>query len=361
MLEKLALEMEFNKTEKWLISGDSDQSEVLEMKSALLLNINRKIQQLDDESKKLLNQYNDLHNGLLPLVDDIEQVGIDFDIDKLRKNGMLLLDKSKSENNRYRIEKSLEKLSNSLEGNKLKTKLNLIGGVTHRITTASYNIQGLPNEIKACIIPSQYKRVFTIDFSAFEPSVAAYMSDDKTLIAYLKSDDGLYERLLKDLNLSSDYRNAVKKCFIGSFLFGGNYQNFNLSEEVLEVEWYNLMKNFNDYTLLKDRVMTSKKLIMPYGIENDVSHLNDKKVMGQYVQNVASYVFKHVLKEVYIKQCMNESFRIMLPIHDAIMIECDTEKDAQLVANLMVQTANGLFEDSFAKATIEEMGGTDNE
>ncbi|PTE95973.1 MULTISPECIES: DNA polymerase [Staphylococcaceae] len=361
MLEKLAYEIELNKTEKWLISGRLEQSEVLEMRNALLLNINRKIQQLDDESKNLLHQYNDLHNELLPLVDDIEQVGIDFDIDKLRKNGKLLLDKSKSENNRYRIEKSLEKLSNSLEGNKLKTKLNLIGGVTHRITTASYNIQGLPNEIKACIIPSQYKRVFTIDFSAFEPSVAAYMSDDKTLIAYLKSDDGLYERLLKDLNLSSDYRNAVKVCFIGSFLFGGNYHNFNLNEEVPEGKWQNLIKKFSDYTLLRNQVITSKKLIMPYGIENDVSHLNDKKVMGQYVQNVASYVFKHVLKEVYIKQCMNESFRIMLPIHDAIMIECDTEKVAQSVANLMVQTANGLFEDSFAKTTIEEMGGRDNE
>ncbi|MBM6629305.1 hypothetical protein JTF04_06380 [Mammaliicoccus vitulinus] len=361
MLEKLAFEMEFNKTEKWLISGKSDQSEVLEMKSGLLLDINRKIQELDDESKKLLNQYNDLHNELLPLVDNIEQVGIDFDIDKLRKNGKLLLDNSKSENNRYRIEKSLEKLLNSLEGSKLKTKLNLIGGVTHRITTASYNIQGLPNEIKACIIPSQYKRVFTIDFSAFEPSVAAYMSDDKALIAYLKSDDGLYERLLKDLNLSSDYRNAVKVCFIGSFLFGGNYRNFKLNEEVPEREWHNLIKKFSDYMLLKNQVITSKKLIMPYGIENDVSHLNDKKVMGQYVQNVSSYIFKHVLNKVYIKQCINESFRIMLPIHDAIMIECDTEEVAQSVANLMEETANSLFEDSFAEVTIEEIGGRDNE
>ncbi|WP_323703610.1 hypothetical protein [Mammaliicoccus sp. Dog046] len=361
MLERLAYEIEFNKTEKWLISGYSDQSEVNEMKNGLLINYNRKIQQLDDESEKLLNQYNDLHNELLPLVDDIEQVGIDFDIDKLRRTGKLLIDRSKNESNRYRIERLLEKLSNSLEGNKLKTKLNLIGGVTHRITTASYNIQGLPSEIKACIIPSQFKRVYMIDFSAFEPSVAAYMSDDKTLIAYLKSDDGLYERLLKGLNLSSDYRNAVKVCFIGSFLFGGNYHNFKLSEEVPEVEWHNLIKKFSNYMLLSNQVITSKKLIMPYGIENDVSHLNDKKVMGQYVQNVASYVFKHVLKEVYIKQCMNESFRIMLPIHDAIMIECYTEEVAQSVANLMVQTANGLFKDSFAKATIEEIGGRDNE
>lgn len=37
MLERLAFEMEFNKTEKWLISGNSDQSEVLEMKNALFI------------------------------------------------------------------------------------------------------------------------------------------------------------------------------------------------------------------------------------------------------------------------------------------------------------------------------------
>lgn len=36
-VKKLAFKMEFNKTEKWLISGNSDQSEVLEMKNALFI------------------------------------------------------------------------------------------------------------------------------------------------------------------------------------------------------------------------------------------------------------------------------------------------------------------------------------
>ena len=46
-----------------------------------------------------------------------------------------------------------------------------------------------------------------------------------------------------------------------------------------------------------------------------------------------------------------------MPIHDAIMIECDDEETAQNVAQLMKSTANQLFNGEFAHVTVEELGG----
>ena len=47
----------------------------------------------------------------------------------------------------------------------------------------------------------------------------------------------------------------------------------------------------------------------------------------------------------------------MLPIHDAIMIECNTKEIAERVRQLMETSANRLFGDNFAHTTIEQMGG----
>ena len=50
-----------------------------------------------------------------------------------------------------------------------------------------------------------------------------------------------------------------------------------------------------------------------------------------------------------------------MPIHDAIMIECDDEVTARDVAQLMKSTANQLFNGEFAHVTVEAVGGVDHE
>ena len=56
-----------------------------------------------------------------------------------------------------------------------------------------------------------------------------------------------------------------------------------------------------------------------------------------------------------------KTFKIIVPIHDAIMIECDDEVTAHDVAQLMKSTANQLFNDEFANVTVEELGGEGHE
>ena len=44
-----------------------------------------------------------------------------------------------------------------------------------------------------------------------------------------------------------------------------------------------------------------------------------------------------------------KTFEIIVPIHDAIMIECDDEETAQNVSQLMKSKANELFNGEFAR------------
>src|SRR5699024_12243674 len=56
------------------------------------------------------------------------------------------------------------------------------------------------------ILPSKYKKVYTVDFKSFEPSVVAYMTQDSKVIDFLNQKDGLYDALLSELDLPDEQR-----------------------------------------------------------------------------------------------------------------------------------------------------------
>ena len=99
---------------------------------------------------------------------------------------------------------------------------------------------------------------------------------------------------------------------------------------------------------------------MPYSIEHDMSAFQGSSIMAIYVQTVASYIFKHILLKC-TKHSAIKTFKIIVPIHDAIMIECEDEEIAQNVGQLMKDTANQLFNGEFAHVTVEALRGIDNE
>ncbi|KOR11785.1 hypothetical protein AMC75_12385, partial [Staphylococcus carnosus] len=257
-----------------------------------------------------------------------------------------------------------DRLEQALNGtNRLYTQLSLIGTRTHRITTKNFNLQGLPKAVQHTILPSKFKKVYTVDFKSFEPSVVAYMTQDSKLIDFLNQKDGLYDTLLSELDLPDELRVFVKRAFIGSFLFGGNFNSpkFKLKHYVSEVQWLDAVSQFTKVIELKKQIEEHKTMPMPYGIEHDMSAFQGSSIMAIYVQTVASYIFKHILLKVYKAQSDQKTFKIIIPIHDAIMIECEDEEIAQNVGQLMKYTANQLFNGEFAHVTVEEIGGVDHE
>ena len=353
-----------NKTEHFLMNKFSNQDEVQQLQQQFSQQLDQKYNALLADEQAKLDQYVEVHQGLEALKEEIESESIKFNIEKLPDIKATMLERAKTDEHSDKIENLFDRLEQALNSsNRLYTQLSLIGTRTHRITTKNFNIQGLPKSVQHTILPSKFKKVYTIDFNSFEPSVVAYMTQDSKLIDFLNQKDGLYDALLSELGLSDELRVFVKRAFIGSFLFGGNFKNpkFKLNQYVSEVQWLDAVSQLTKVIELKKQIEEHKTMPMPYGIEHDMSAFQGSSIMAFYVQTVASYIFKHILLEVYRAQCEQKTFKIIVPIHDAIMIECDDEVTAHDVAQLMKSTANQLFNDEFANVTVEELGGEGHE
>ncbi|MCD8909548.1 hypothetical protein K2V75_05290 [Staphylococcus gallinarum] len=362
--DKLMSLTQSDKTQQWLMNKFSNQDEVQQLQQQFNQQLDQKYNALLADEQVKLDQYVEVHQGLEALKEEIESESIKFNIEKLPDIKATMLERAKTDEHSDKIENLFDRLEQALNGsNRLYTQLSLIGTRTHRITTKNFNLQGLPKAVQHTILPSKFKKVYTIDFNSFEPSVVAYMTQDSKLINFLNQKDGLYDALLSELDLSDEQRVLVKRAFIGSFLFGGNFKNhkFKVNQYVSEVQWLDTVSQFTKVIELKKQIEEHKTMPMPYGIEHDMSAFQGSSIMAFYVQTVASYIFKHILLEVYRAQCEQKTFKIIVPIHDAIMIECDDEVTAHDVAQLMKSTANQLFNDEFANVTVEELGGEGHE
>lgn len=362
--DKLMSLTQSNKTQQWLMDKSSNQDDVQQLQQQFSQQLDQQYNALLADEKAELDQYVEVHHNLEVLKKEIESEPIMLNIDKLPDIKSTMLIKAKNDEHSDRIEKLFDRLEQALNGtNRLYTQLSLIGTRTHRITTKNFNIQGLPKSVQRMILPSQFKKVYTIDFKSFDPSVVGYMTQDSKLIDYLNHKEGLYDALLEDLSLSKKEKKFVKRAFIGSFLFGGNFDSpkFKLKHYVSEVQWLDAVSQFTKVIELKKQIEEHKIMPMPYGIEHDMSAFQGSSIMAIYVQTVASYVFKHILLEVYKAQCEQKTFKIIVPIHDAIMIECEDEEIAQNVGQLMKDKANQLFNGEFAHVTVEELGGEGHE
>ncbi|HHX2586297.1 TPA: hypothetical protein ACU8B9_002716, partial [Staphylococcus aureus] len=305
-----------NKTEHFLMNKFSNQDEVQQLQQQFSQLLDQKYNALLADEQAKLDQYVEVHHNLEVLKKEIESEPIMLNIDKLPDIKSTMLEKAKNDEHSDKIEKLFDRLEQALNGtNRLYTQLSLIGTRTHRITTKNFNIQGLPKSVQRMILPSQFKKVYTIDFKSFDPSIVGYMTQDSKLIDYLNHKEGLYDALLEDLSLSKKEKKFVKRAFIGSFLFGGNFNSpkFKLKHYVSEVQWLDAVSQFTKVIELKKQIEEHKTMPMPYGIEHDMSAFQGSSIMAFYVQTVASYIFKHILLEVYRAQCEQKTFKIIVP------------------------------------------------
>src|SRR5699024_12075619 len=100
----------------------------------------------------------------------------------------------------------------------------------------------------------------------------AYMRQDSKLSDFMNQKDGLYDALLSELELQDEQRVLVKRAFIGSFLFDGNFDSpkFKLKQYVSEVQWLDAVSQFTKVIELKKQIEEHKTMTMPYGIKQNM-------------------------------------------------------------------------------------------
>ena len=163
----------------------SNQDKVQQLQRQISQQLDQQYNELLSNEKAKLDQYVEVHHNLEPLKKEIESESINLDTDKLPDIKATMLEKAKNDEHSDKIEHLFDRLDQSLNGtNRLYTQLSLIGTRTHRITTKRFNLQGLPKAVQHTILPSKFKKVYTVDFKSFEPSVVAYMTQDSKLIDF---------------------------------------------------------------------------------------------------------------------------------------------------------------------------------
>ncbi len=194
--DKLMSLTQSDKTQQWLMDKSSNQDDIQQLQQQFSQQLDQQYNALLADEKAKLDQYVEVHQGLESLKEEIESEPITLNIDKLPDIKATMLERAKNDEHSDKIEKLFDRLEQALNGtNRLYTQLSLIGTRTHRITTKNFNLQGLPKAVQHTILPSKFKKVYTVDFKSFEPSVAAYMTQDSKLIDLLNQKDGLYERI----------------------------------------------------------------------------------------------------------------------------------------------------------------------
>ncbi|WP_240186445.1 DNA polymerase, partial [Staphylococcus aureus] len=208
--EKLALQPKGSKAENWIIKKESNQHEVQQLKNKMMNKLKKRYESIPNEERIKFDEYSELHESLLPLKQDIESIGFKLNTQMLSKVKTQFLNKAKNNSHREKLEKYFDALESAIDGNqKLDTKISLIGTRTHRITTKNFNVQGLPKEVKQLILPTQFNKVFMIDFKAFEPYVVAYLADDDHLKEELNGSQGIHDTLRKNLTRPESHRKRV--------------------------------------------------------------------------------------------------------------------------------------------------------
>ena len=86
-----------------------------------------------------------------------------------------------------------------------------------------------------------------------------------------------------------------------------------MKQYVSEVQWLDAISQFTKVIELKKQIEEHKTMPMPYGIEHDMSAFQGSSIMAFYVQTVASYIFKHILLEVYRAQCEQKRLKLLYP------------------------------------------------
>lgn len=233
--------------------------------------------------------------------------------------------------------------------------------VTGRITVNRPALQNLPSTVRKSITPTvSGNHLYYLDYNSMEPSVFAALSKDEALIEDIQSGD-LYSVLTSGLfheegdSGFSHYRDDIKTLFLASFMYGGDV-NYNISKLKLPLQahqWNLLLQKYDVANAYRTEIIQKKQCQSLIGIPYDFTRAT-VNIFNRFIQSEAALIFKQMLlKLADLEQSKN--FKMILPIHDAILIEADSPDTANAVAIEMEDSFNEIVDMNIAKVTMQSL------
>lgn len=295
------------------------------------------------------------------LCKDLTDRGIQLDVKKFK----CLMDKAVQAQKRTQSDE-LENLKDAVidavqdDGNVYPT-ITAENAVTGRITVLGPAMQSLPSVFRKSIVPKvPGNQLYYLDYNAMEPSVFSALSKDDALIKDIQSGD-LYNVLAIELFNTEDkvepshYRDDIKLLFLATFMYGGDI-SYNLSKSELPIhkrQWNRLLKKYDIANAYQSEIIDKKQCHSLIGIPYDFNRA-EVNIFNRFIQSEAALIFKNMLLNLE-KLEQSKNFKMILPVHDAILIEADSFKTANDVAIEMENSFNEAVDMKIAKVTIQSL------
>lgn len=250
---------------------------------------------------------------------------------------------------------------------RLHTTFNLTIAQTGRLSSTDPNLQNIPvrtelgREIRTAFVAGKGKRLISADYSQFELRIAAYLADDKTLIDQFNRNIDVHTATAAEIyqrdpdDVSKNMRREAKVVNFG-VMYGlsahGLVEATGLSYEQAQkfIKRYfevrpKLLKYIDSIKVQADtegyvETLFGRRRPTPdvHSSNYAVRESSMRAAVNMPFQGTAADIMKiamidadRVLHEAY------PSARILLQIHDSLIVECD-EKDSAAVAKLLQKT-----------------------
>lgn len=226
-----------------------------------------------------------------------------------------------------------------------------IGTVTARILVVDPRLQQLPKQFRNVLAADSGKSLWYFDYSQFEPGVLAHLSGDKQFIDLYQSED-IYSSLSYELFGDATHRDLCKSIFLAYcygmsvdrlalFLAGQNQSEFTNHYKKLVSRFFDSLPALAQFTsqiqgrLERDGYVSSLMGNKRYRTTTGVLTNTERRwALNQVVQGTASLIFKQAVLDL-AERFGSEA--VLLPMHDALLMQFDEKTDPRLeVEDVMI-------------------------
>jgi DNA polymerase I-like protein with 3'-5' exonuclease and polymerase domains len=219
------------------------------------------------------------------------------------------------------------------------------GAVTGRMAVSDPAVQNIPPALRPCLLADGGKRLVGLDLAQVEPRVAAGMSGDAEMMAAVSSGDvyaAAASVVWPDSAVTPERRALAKRVLLAR-LYGQGYaalaRAIDLSPEDAQDITNRLLRGWpvlrSWMAGLTAKAKAGEKLVTLAGRELPAPPADESyKAVNWVVQGSAADLFYRFTQRVAKK--LPASARLWLPLHDELIVECETGDEAS-VADLLSQ------------------------
>ena len=301
----------------------------------------------------------DIKDKLEELGYDTDNYSIDFIIDFLLSiNGyteeLRILRKL---NKSYRVFNNI-----TLNVKRIKPIVESHSTSTSRIYYKSPSIQNISKKYRDIFIAEEGKNLSYIDFDQFEVGIMAALSSDEKMVEIYTNMDA-YTDLSDVVFGRPDYRKQCKILFL-SYTYGMSLANILGSIEQLNGNSKNAQSYFSKFNVFDQwkktlyeayestgKIETICGNFLNRSREGELTDKEKRSAVSHVVQGTGAYIFKNAILNISTE----EDVDILIPMHDAVLIQHPDSYDPKSAVNIFENTMTSILKAKITgKASIEK-------